>query len=120
MVWTAVAVAFALSLLLVFARTRAALVRAIALALFVLALANPSITREDREPLSSVAAVVIYKNPSQEFCDPLQQTQAALATLPERLGHIPRLERVFLEARQADGGPNGTPLLTALSPTQTD
>ena len=120
MVWTAVAVAFALSLLLVFARTRAALVRAIALALFVLALANPSITREDREPLSSVAAVVIDKSPSQEFGDRLQQTQAARATLAERLGHIPGLEVRFVEAGQADGETDGTRLFTALSSALSD
>jgi hypothetical protein len=120
MVWTAVAVAFALSLLLVFARTRAALVRAIALALFVLALANPSITREDREPLSSVAAVVIDKSPSQEFGDRLQQTQAARAALAERLGHIPGLEVRFVEAGQADGETDGTRLFTALSSALSD
>jgi hypothetical protein len=68
-VWVAAAVAFALSLLLVFGRTRGALIRTIALALFVLALANPSITREDREPLTSVAVVVVDKSPSQEFGD---------------------------------------------------
>jgi hypothetical protein len=80
-VWAAVAVALVLSLLLVFARTRAALLRAIALALFVLALANPSITREDREPLTSVAAVVVDKSPSQEFGERLQQTEAVRAAL---------------------------------------
>src|SRR5258707_14168259 len=120
MVWTAVAVAFALSLLLVFARTRAALVRAIALALFVLALANPSIAREDREPLSSVAAVVIDKSPSQEFGDRLQQTQAARAALAERLGHIPGLEVRFVEAGQAGGETDGTRLFTGLSSALSD
>ena len=54
-IWAAVAVAFVISLLIVFGRSRGALVRTIALALFVLALANPSITREDRDPLTSVA-----------------------------------------------------------------
>jgi len=115
MVWAAAAIAFVLSLLLVFARARAALVRAIALALFVLALANPSITREDREPLTSVAAVVIDKSPSQDFGDRLQQTEAARATLAERLGHIPGLEVRFVEAGQADGETDGTRLFTALS-----
>jgi hypothetical protein len=119
-VWIAVAVAFALSLLLVFARTRAAVVRAIALALFVLALANPSITREDREPLTSVAAVVIDKSPSQEFGDRLQQTDAARATLAERLGHIAGLEVRFVEAGQADGETDGTRLFTALSSALSD
>ena len=115
MVWAAAAIAFVLSLLLVFARARAALVRAIALALFVLALANPSITREDREPLTSVAAVVIDKSPSQDFGDRLQQTEAARAALAERLGHIPGLEVRFVEAGQADGETDGTRLFTALS-----
>jgi len=119
-VWIAVSVAFALSLLLVFARARAAVIRAIALALFVLALANPSITREDREPLTSVAAVVIDKSPSQEFGDRLQQTEAARAALAERLGHIAGLEVRFVEAGQADGETDGTRLFTALSSALSD
>ena len=120
MVWAAAAIALVLSLLLVFARARAALVRAIALALFVLALANPSITREDREPLTSVAAVVIDKSPSQDFGDRLQQTEAARAALAERLGHIAGLEVRFVEAGQADGETDGTRLFTALSSALSD
>ncbi|HYY61507.1 MAG TPA: hypothetical protein VE756_08970, partial [Burkholderiales bacterium] len=119
-VWAAVAVALALSLLLVFARTRAALLRAIALALFVLALANPSITREDREPLTSVAAVVVDKSPSQEFGERLQQTEAVRAALAERLGRIAGLEVRFVEAGQADGETDGTRLFTALSSALSD
>jgi hypothetical protein len=119
-VWAAVAVALALSLLLVFARTRAALLRAIALALFVLALANPSITREDREPLTSIAAVVVDKSPSQEFGERLQQTEAVRAALAERLGRIPGLEVRFVEAGQADGETDGTRLFTALSAAFSD
>jgi len=120
MVWVAAAIAFVLSVLLVFARARAALVRAISLALFVLALTNPSITREDREPLTSVAAVVIDKSPSQEFGDRLQQTEAARAALAERLGHIAGLEVRFVEAGQADGETDGTRLFTALSSALSD
>src|SRR5437764_9375700 len=120
MVWAAAAIAFVLSLLLVLARARAALVRTIALALFVLALANPSITREDREPLTSVAAVVIDKSPSQDFGDRLQQTEAARAGLAERLGRRPGLEVRFVEAGQADGETDGTRLFTALSAALTD
>src|SRR5438876_2601213 len=120
MMWAAAAIAFVLSLLLVFPRARAALVRTIALALFVLSLANPSITREDREPLTSVAAVVIDKSPSQEFGDRLQQTEAARAGLAERLGHIAGLEVRFVEAGQADGETDGTRLFTALSSTLSD
>src|SRR5213078_2831295 len=120
MVWAAAAIALVLSLLLVFARARAALVRAIALALFVLALANPSITREDREPLTSVAAVVVDKSPSQEFGERLQQTEAARAALAERLGRIAGLEVRFVEAGQADGETDGTRLFAALSAALSD
>ena len=59
--WAAVAVAVVIAALLIAARTRGALLRALALTLVVLALANPSLTREDREPLTSVAVVVIDK-----------------------------------------------------------
>src|SRR5260221_9737144 len=120
MVWTAVAVAFALSLLLVFARTRAALVRAIALALFVLALANPSITREDRDPLTSVAAVVVDKSPSQEFGDRRQQTEAVRAALAERLARISGMEVRFVEAGPAHGETDRPPFFTAPSSALSD
>jgi hypothetical protein len=119
-VWGALAVAFVLAVMLILARSRGAAVRIIALALFVLALANPSLTREDREPLSSVAAVVIDKSPSQEFGDRTQQTEAARAQLAERLGHIPGLEVRFVEAGESDGETDGTRLFTALSSALSD
>jgi hypothetical protein len=119
-VWTAVAVALALALLLVFGRTRGALMRTIALALFVLALANPSITREDREPLTSVAVVVVDKSPSQDFGDRTKQTEAVRAALAERLGRMPGMEVRFVEAGEADGETDGTRLFTALSSALSD
>jgi hypothetical protein len=119
-VWAAAAVAFLVSLLIVLGRTRGALVRTIALALFVLALANPSITREDREPLTSVAVVVVDKSPSQEFGERQKQTEAARAAVAERLGRMPGVEARFVEAGQADGETDGTRLFTALSAALSD
>ena len=78
----------------------------------MLALANPSLTREDREPLTSVAAVVVDKSPSQGFGDRTQQTEAARAALAERLGRIAGLEVRFVEAGQADGETDGTRLFS--------
>lgn len=120
MVWTAAAVAFAIALLLVFGRSRGALARAVALALFVLALANPSITREDREPLTSVAAVVVDKSPSQEFGDRTRQTEEVRAILAERLARVPGVEARFVEAGQADGETDGTRLFAAMSAALAD
>ena len=120
MVWTAAAVAFAIALLLVLGRSRGALARAVALALFVLALANPSVTREDREPLTSVAAVVVDRSPSQEFGDRTRQTEQVRATLAERLAHLPGVEVRFVEAGQADGETDGSRLFAAMSAALSD
>src|SRR6202051_3415552 len=51
--WIAIAAIIVIAGLLLLGRARGAAVRVTALALIVLALANPSFTREDREPLSS-------------------------------------------------------------------
>ena len=119
-VWTALAIVCVLAVLLVLVRSRGALVRSTVLALFVLALANPSFTREDRDPLTSVAAVVIDKSPSQEFGDRMQQTEAVRAALSERLGHLPGIEVRFVEAGQSDGETDGTRLFNALSTVLSD
>ncbi len=119
-VWAALGVAIIVALLVVLSRSRGAFVRTLALSLFVLALANPSITREDREPLTSVAVVVVDKSPSQEFGDRIRQTEAVRAELAERLGRVPGVEVRFVEAGQSDGETDGTRLFSALSAALTD
>jgi hypothetical protein len=118
--WAALAAACLLSLLLFVSRTRGATIRTIALALIVLALANPSLTREDRDPLNSVAVVVVDKSPSQNFGDRTQQADAARAAVIERLSRIPGLEVRTVEAGQADGETDGTRLFTALGSALAD
>ena len=118
--WAVIIVAAVVAGLLLFARSRGALIRTIALALMALALANPSFTREDRDPLTSVAAVVIDKSPSQGFGDRAKQTEAARAELVERLGHIPGLELRVVEAGESDGETDGTKLFSALGATLAD
>jgi hypothetical protein len=120
LLWTAAVIASAIAILIVIARSRGAVARTIALLLFVLALLNPSITREDRDLLTSVVAVVVDKSPSQEFGDRMKQTEEVRATLAERLGHMPGLEVRFVEAGQADGETDGTRLFAALSAALSD
>src|SRR5471030_1788888 len=120
MVWATLVVAVLIAGLLLLVRSRGAAVRAIALALMVLALANPSLTREDRDPIPSVAAVIIDKSPSQDFGDRNAQTESAKTTLLERLKNIPGLEVRVAEAAQADGEQDGTRLFSALSSTLAD
>jgi hypothetical protein len=106
--------------LLLLGRARGAAIRVAALALILLALANPSFTREDREPLSSVAAVVIDKSPSQGFGNRTEETARAQQALVDRLKQIKGLEVRVVEAGQADGETDGTRLFGALSSTLSD
>ncbi len=119
-VWAAFGIAFLISIVLLLARSRGAPMRALALGLFVLALANPSLTREDRDPIPSVAAVIVDKSPSQDFGDRAAQTEAARTTLVERLKRIRGLEVRVAEAGAADGETDGTRLFSALSATLAD
>ena len=119
-VWAAFGLAVLISIVLLLARSRGAPMRALALGLLVLALANPSLTREDRDPIPSVAAVIVDKSPSQNFGDRRAQTEAARQALVERLKHIPGLEVRVAEAGAADGETDGTRLFSALSATLSD
>ena len=118
--WTGLAAIVVMTVVLLLSRTRGALVRVAALALILLALANPSFTSEEREPLSSVAAVVVDKSPSQNFGERSQETDAARQALVDRLKQIKGLEVRVVEAGQADGETDGTRLFGALSSALSD
>src|SRR5467141_2775398 len=118
--WIALAAIVAIAALLLLGRSRGAAVRVAALALILLALANPSFTREDREPLSSVAAVVIDKSPSQNFGERTRETAQAREALVDSLKKIKGLEVRVVEAGQADGETDGTRLFGALSSALSD
>jgi hypothetical protein len=118
--WIALAAIVVIAALLLLGRSRGAAVRLAALALIVLALANPSFTREDREPLSSVVAVVVDKSPSQAFGDRTKQTEKAQEALVDSLKKIRGLEVRVVEAGQADGETDGTHLFGALSSALSD
>ncbi|HXL28238.1 MAG TPA: hypothetical protein VN968_02930 [Bradyrhizobium sp.] len=118
--WLALAAIAVIAVLLLLGRARGAAVRVTALALILLALANPSFTREDREPLSSVAAVVIDKSPSQNFGERNRETAKAQEALVDSLKTIKGLEVRVVEAGQADGETDGTRLFGALSSTLSD
>src|SRR6185369_6534412 len=118
--WIALAAIVAIAALLLLGRSRGAAVRVAALALILLALANPSFTREDREPLSSVAAVVIDKSPSQNFGTRNQETAKAQEALVDTLKKIKGLEVRVVDAGQADGETDGTKLFGALATALSD
>src|SRR3954465_4105852 len=118
--WLALAAIAVIAAWLLLGRVRGAMMRVAALALILLALANPSFTREDREPLSSVAAVVIDKSPSQNFGTRNQEAAKAQEALVDTLKKIKGLEVRVVEAGQADGETDGTKLFGALSSALSD
>jgi hypothetical protein len=118
--WVAIAAIVVIAALLLLGRSRGAVVRVAALALIALALANPSFTREDREPLSSVAVVVVDKSPSQNFGNRTHETSEAREALVNELKKIKGLDVRVVEAGQADGETDGTRLFGALSSALSD
>jgi hypothetical protein len=118
--WIALAAIVLIAAVLLLGRSRGAAVRVAALALILLALANPSFTREDREPLSSVAAVIVDKSPSQGFGERTRETEQAREALVNSLKQIKGLEVRVVDAGQADGETDGTKLFGALSSALSD
>src|SRR5258706_5884644 len=118
--WLAAAAVVAIAGLVRLGRAGGRGVRVTALALIGLALANPSFPREDREPLSSVGAVVIDKSPSQNFDQRTRETREAQEALVDSLKKIRGLEVRVVEAGQADGETDGTRLFGALSSALSD
>jgi hypothetical protein len=118
--WFGLAAIVVIAAVLLIARARGAALRIAALALILLALANPSFTREEREPLTSVAAVVIDKSPSQTFGTRTREAEEAREALTARLKEIKGLEVRVVEAGQADGETDGTKLFGALASTLSD
>ena len=118
----AAAIAGAVALLILVARTRGAILRSLALLLAVLALANPSLTREEREPLSTVVAVVTDRSASQDFGDRTTMTDAARAELETRLDKLKQqgAEIRYVDAGGGAGEVDGTRLFTALSAALAD
>ncbi|MEQ8815886.1 MAG: hypothetical protein RLO51_02815 [Thalassobaculum sp.] len=118
--WPAIAVLAAAAALLaglvLWRRARGGWWRTLALALLVLALANPSIVAERREPRSDVVVVAVDRSASQEIGERPARTEAALQELDARLARMPDLvvERVVVSSRGLSGAEEGTRLMAAV------
>jgi hypothetical protein len=107
-------VAFLLVALALVRRRRGALLRGLAFAALLAALADPSLTREDRRPLKDVVAVVVDRSDSQTIGARMAQTDAALAETQKRLAALGNVETRVIEAGKADSENQGTRLFSAL------
>ena len=93
-------------------RARGILWRGALLAFGILALANPIVVREQRQPLDDIAVVAIDRSPSQEIAERTVQLDEALAELRADLEQVEGLELV--ETTVAGDGKGGTRLFREL------
>ncbi|MBO0663284.1 hypothetical protein LQ948_11630 [Jiella sp. MQZ9-1] len=111
-----------LALALFVARTPGALIRILAIAALILALANPVILREERDPMKSVVALVVDRSQSQSIENRTAQTDQEEAALKKSLARFPQFDVRTVEAKSS-GTPSSdatTALFGALSETLKD
>ncbi len=91
--------------------------RAIAIAILLTALVEPSLIEEQRSPQHDVAVVVVDELPSQSIGDRRQQTETALTAIRRRLAGEPDLDLRVIRAGlpRPGAGDDGTRLFAALS-----
>jgi hypothetical protein len=108
-----------------FRRARGAVLRALAFAALLAALANPSWVQERREPLSDVAVIVADESASQRIDGRADEAAAAVAELEQRLRRLPGTEVRVVRVTDALGSSagaedEGTRLFSALERALTD
>jgi len=113
----------ALLLALLFWRARrGALLRLVAFATLLLAMANPHLKQEDREPLNDIVTVVVDDSQSQAIAGRTARTEVVRKGLEERLKSIPNLDVRFVRSTSssADDERDGTMLFTDLGKALAD
>ena len=96
-------------------RRRGTTLRALGLALLILALADPNLVREDRKGEKDVVAVVIDQSGSQTIGERAAQTAKARTAIAQALGGLGNVEPRFIDSTRSDAENDGTRLFAALS-----
>lgn len=88
-------------------RMRGGFIRLLAAAALALALLNPVIISEEREPLKSIVALVVDRSQSQELGNRRADTDAALKAVQDQLATMPQFETRVVEAAQPGENEDG-------------
>ncbi|TYR29972.1 hypothetical protein FY036_18910 [Mesorhizobium microcysteis] len=91
-----------------FLRQRGSWLRLAALAALAVALLNPVLLDEQREPLQSVVALVVDRSQSQDIGDRAETTDRAVEELQARLARFPQFDVRVVEAGRADSADDRT------------
>jgi uncharacterized membrane protein len=113
LLWILALAALAVVALGVLGRRRGTTLRALGLALLLVALADPNLVREDRRGEKDVVAVVLDESGSQAIGERAAQTKAARAAIAQGLAAL-GVEPRFIDAGRSDGE-DGTRLFAALA-----
>ena len=115
--WALAGVGVVLFALLVWRARRGAVLRALAYAMLLLAIANPHLKQEDREPLNDVLAVVVDDSQSQTIAGRDPRTETIRKSLEERLKAFPNLDVRWVNSTSTSGDSDrdGTMLFTDLA-----
>ncbi|HSR71320.1 MAG TPA: hypothetical protein VLL72_02965 [Kiloniellales bacterium] len=110
------ALALAVVALGLWRRARGIWWRALALAALLLALANPALVEEQRDPLDDIVMVVVDESPSQEIAPRPEQTAETREHVLSELADLPRTEihEVQAGADAIGSEADGTRLFSAL------
>jgi hypothetical protein len=122
LLWAVAAIGAGLLVLLFWRARRGAVLRLLAFAMLLLAMANPHLKQEDREPLNDIVAVVVDDSQSQTIAGRTARTEAVRKDLEERLKSIPDLDVRYVRSTStsADNERDGTMLFTDLGQSLAD
>jgi hypothetical protein len=98
----------ALTLAGIYLRQRGSLLRLLAIAAFGMALFNPIVVNEEREPLKSVVAIIADRSQSQDLGNRSADTDAALKQVQTALTRLPQFEVRTVEAGRATENDDAT------------
>ena len=120
--WIVAAVGAVLIALLFWRARRGAAMRLLAFAALLLALANPHLKQEDREPLNDIVTVVVDDSQSQTLAGRTKRTEEIRKALEARLKEVPKLDVrvVHSNSSSADNERDGTMLFTDLGEALAD
>ena len=101
---------------------RGAFLRLVSYALLLLAIANPQLKQEEREPLNDVVAVVVDESQSQAIAGRTARTEQIRKDLEDRLKTQPNLDirTVRATSTSTDSERDGTMLFTDLTQALSD
>jgi len=103
------------------ARARGAWARGLAFLALILALANPLIVHENREPLSDVAVIVVDRSQSMQIGNRRAEAESAATELKARLAKQPNLDvRTVAVTTNPAGEDSGTQAFAALNAALAD